>query len=269
MKNSEFIYEQIQRKKSLLCVGLDPELHKIPSIYLQVEFPLLEYCRDIIECTEKYAIAYKINIAFFEALGPVGWTQLEKIVKYIPSECLLIADAKRGDIGHTSRLYAEYYFTKLNADAVTLSPYMGKDSLEPFLEYKNKYSVILALTSNPGSSDFELQVLKKNDVYLYESVISTFLNSAYNSNIMFVCGATHPAEFSRIRKLCPDHFLLVPGVGTQGGDLKNIILSGKNRVGGLLINVSRKITYPDSTHDCKNAVKNAAKSYQEEIFKYL
>lgn len=268
MKNAEFLHEQIRTKKSMLCVGLDPELHKLPAEYQSSEYPLFDFCRDIIEVTHEYAIAYKINVAFFEAHGPKGWEQLEKILNHIPADSFVIADAKRADIGNTAKLYAEYYFKTLNVDAVTLHPYMGLDSLEPFLEFKNKWSIILALTSNPGSKDFELQKLASG-IYLYEFVIQSFLNSRFGSNTMFVCGATHPSEFLKIRSICPDNFLLVPGIGAQGGDLKTIITSGKNKYGGLLVNVSRKICYPDKSKDFKSDVSNSANEYQKEMALYL
>ncbi|MBK8449816.1 MAG: orotidine-5'-phosphate decarboxylase [Saprospiraceae bacterium] len=268
MKSKEFISEQIYKKKSLLCVGLDPDKHKISKFYLDQENSFFDFCKDIIECTHDLAIAYKINIAFFEAQGPKGWLQLEKIFKIIPSTCFIIADAKRADIGNTSKQYASYYFDTLAVDAITLHPYMGVDSLEPFLEYKEKWSIILALTSNPGSKDFELQSLHTGKK-LYENVIETFVESKYSSNIMFVCGATHPSEFIKIRSLCPDHFLLVPGIGEQGGDLKSTVEFGQNKFGGLLINLSRKVIYPESFTDYKTTVRQLANEYRSEMFKYL
>ncbi len=268
MKNAEYIANQIDLKKSMLCVGLDPDIQKLPGTYLKCNYPLFEFCKDIIECTHSFAIAYKINIAFFEVHGSVGWEQLEKIISIIPPECLIIADAKRGDIGNTSKFYAEYYFNKLKADALTLNPYMGIDSLAPFLNYNEKWSIILALTSNQGSADFELIDLKSN-VRLYEFVIKSFLNLNPNDNIMFVCGATHPEEFLKIRQICPNHFLLVPGIGVQGGDISKIITAGKNKQGGLLINVSRKICYPDGSGDFKTDVTRAAIYYQKEMSSYL
>lgn len=268
MKSVDFIHEQIFRKKSMLCIGLDPELNKLPEKYRPLENPYLEFCKDIIECTHEIAIAYKINIAFFESQGIKGWSQLEAIVPLIPEECLIIADAKRADIGNTSRQYASYYFDTLEVDAITLHPYMGMDSIEPFLNYKNKWSIILALTSNQGSRDFELTKLASGQ-NLYEYVIKTFVESAFSQNIMFVCGATHPSEFKTIRKLCPDHFLLVPGIGEQGGDLKSIIEFGRNRKGGLLINLSRKIIYPEKSGDFKSSVQQMARHYRDEMFIHL
>ncbi len=267
-KDANFIYDQIRFKNSLLCVGLDPDIEKMPSIYIKNQYPLFDFCKDVIECTQDFAIAYKLNVAFFESHGPAGWKQLADVIRLIPENCLIIADAKRADIGNTSQQYASYYFDTLGADAITLHPYMGKDSLEPFLKYREKWSIILSLTSNQGSQDFEFQKLETGE-YLYEKVMHTYLDSPYNANLMFVCGATHPSEFIHIRKICPDHFLLVPGVGTQGGELKSIIIKGKNKQGGLLINVSRKITYPEQDSDYRKAVYNAAKNYQREMAAYL
>lgn len=264
MKHAEYIHQQILLKKSMLCVGLDPDISKMPDHYKNSSQALLDFCKDIIDCTHEFAIAYKINVAFFESHGPNGWNQLEQIVKLIPETCLIIADAKRADIGNTSQQYASYYFDILGVDAITLHPYMGVDSLEPFLKYQNKWSIILSLTSNLGSQDFEFQKMESGQ-YLYEKVIRTYSESVYSSNIMFVCGATHPSEFIHIRKICPDHFLLVPGIGAQGGELKSVITKGKNHLGGLLINVSRNISYPDHYTDFKISVREAALNYQREM----
>jgi orotidine-5'-phosphate decarboxylase len=268
MKHAEFIHQQILLKKSMLCVGLDPDIAKMPAQYKNSAQALFEFCKDIIDCTHDFAIAYKLNVAFFESHGPDGWIQLEQIVKLIPETCLIIADAKRADIGNTSQQYASYYFDKLGVDAITLHPYMGIDSLEPFLKYNNKWSIILSLTSNQGSQDFEFQKMESGQ-YLYEKVIRTYSESAYSSNIMFVCGATHPSEFIHIRKICPDHFLLVPGIGAQGGELKSIMAKGKNNQGGLLINVSRNISYPEIYTDFKSSVREAASNYQKEMCAYM
>jgi len=264
-KSSEFLFEQIQHKRSLLCVGLDPELSKMPLHYKSKERPYFNFCKDIVELTHAVAVAYKINVAFFEALGSEGWKQFEELIKIIPAECLIIADAKRADIGNTSRQYAEYYFNKLNVDALTLHPYMGVDSLQPFLDFKNKYSIVLALTSNPGSADFEF-IKDSNGILIYERVIEKFVQLEYAKNIMFVCGSTHPKEFFKIRKICPEHFLLVPGVGEQGGALKDTIQAGKNKWGGLLITISRKICYPSVDVDFKTEVRNAAINFQRDSY---
>ncbi len=267
-KSSDYLFQQILTKESLLCVGLDPDLAKIPPVYLKQENTYFNFCKDIIDASSEFAIAYKINIAFFEALGTEGWSQLVQLIQLIPKECLIIADAKRADIGNTSLQYADYYFNKLSVDALTLHPYMGVDSLQPFLNFKDKYSVILALTSNSGSADFEF-IKSESGLFMYEHVISKFVSLEYSDNMMFVCGATHPAEFKKIRTICPNHFLLVPGVGEQGGDLRDTIRYGKTNKGGLLINVSRKICYPNLVVDFKTEVKAAARYYQTETFRYF
>lgn len=264
MKDKHFLHDQIKKKKSMLCVGLDPELDKLPvEFHMQAE-PLFHFCNTIIENTSEFAVAYKLNVAFFESQGPKGWSQFEKVIKKIPEDCLIIADAKRADIGNTSQQYARYYFEELGVDAITLHPYMGVDSLEPFLKYRNKWSIILSLTSNPGSLDFEMQKLE-NGSSLYEKVISIFLQTDYQDNLMFVCGATHPEKFKSIRKICPDHFLLVPGVGAQGGDLRTIIEYGKNNSGGLLINVSRGIIQNNNRVEFHHGVQQNARFYQKEM----
>lgn len=267
-KSSEFLFDQIQRKRSLLCVGLDPDFSKLPAIYKTSEEPYYNFCKDIVELTHSKAIAFKINIAFFEALGIDGWVQFEKLVKIIPPDCFIIADAKRADIGNTSMHYANYYFKSLNVDALTLHPYMGLDSLQPFLDFRDKYSIILALTSNPGSADFEF-IKDSEGSFLYERVIEKFVQLEHSKNIMFVCGSTHPTAFSKIRKICPDHFLLVPGVGEQGGVLKETIQAGKNTQGGLLITISRKICYPSTNLDFKTEVLSAAGNFQQNSYNYF
>ncbi|MBK7231578.1 MAG: orotidine-5'-phosphate decarboxylase [Saprospiraceae bacterium] len=242
-KNQPFLSEQIQRKKSFLCVGLDPDLEKIPDEYLNKEEPLLSFCKDVIDCTKHIAIAYKINIAFFEALGPNGWSQLEKLSKEIPEDCLFIADAKRADIGNTSKKYAEYFYDRLGADALTLHPYMGVDSLLPFLVRKDKWSIVLALTSNPGASDFELQKSDQGE-YFFEMVVKKFNSQELQEHVMFVVGATQSSYIEKIRLLAPNSFLLIPGVGEQGGSLEDTVKAGRNQTEGLIINVGRKIMYP-------------------------
>ncbi|HRI01235.1 MAG TPA: orotidine-5'-phosphate decarboxylase [Saprospiraceae bacterium] len=243
VKKIQEISSLIRQRKHFLCVGLDPDLGKMNAELLSQEKPLVRFCEEIIEQSKDIAIAYKINIAFFETLGSKGYQQLEELMELLPKECFLIADAKRADIGNTSKQYANFFFDHLNFDAITLHPYMGVDSLEPFLQYENKVSIILALTSNPGAIDFELQEMKTGGA-LYKQVISTFSNSPFSDRIMFVVGATRPQEFVQIRQWIPHHFLLVPGVGEQGGDLESTIRNGRNGGGGLLINVSRGISYP-------------------------
>lgn len=252
----------------MLCVGLDPDVKWIPKSFHDSGESLYQFCQNIIELTHKHAIAYKINVAFFEAHGPSGWSQLERVVKSIPDDCLIIADAKRADIGNTSRLYAEYYFRRLNADAVTLHPYMGRDSLQPFLDFKDKWSIVLALTSNEGSNDLEKLKLQNGNL-VYEQTMKLFSYENSHEQIMFVCGATHPESFQNIRSICPDHFLLVPGVGAQGGDLAGIIQHGKNKAGGLLINVSRGICVPEENHAFEDWVSRKAKEYRSQMAYYL
>lgn len=252
--DANFIYEQIRLKKTFLCVGLDPDMNKMDRIYLQREFPLFDFCRDIIHWTSDQAVAYKINVAFFENHGPHGWLQLEMLVKEIPSDCFLIIDAKRADIGNTSQRYAEYYFQKLDADAITLHPYMGVDSLQSFIDYKGKWCIVLGLTSNPGAADFELMPLDTGQK-LYELIIQKFSTTINHNQLMFVIGATQSDQISHARNLCPEHFFLVPGVGEQGGDLEKTIITGMNRLGGLLINVSRSISYPKSEVVLENYVR--------------
>ncbi|MCC6754562.1 MAG: orotidine-5'-phosphate decarboxylase [Saprospiraceae bacterium] len=263
MKDYNFLAGQIRDKKSYLCVGLDPDPLKMPGDFSRNDLPLYLFSKAIVELTHEFAVAFKINVAFFEAYGPSGWEQLAMTLSAIPKECLIILDAKRADIGNTSARYAQYYFEVLNADAVTLHPYMGLDSLDPFLCYAHKWSAILALTSNPGSADFQLQPMREG-LFLYEKVIQTFAAHP-NPHIMFVCGATHPEAFSSIRNLCPDRFLLVPGIGAQGGDLEEVIRRGRNDDGGLLINVSRGICYPDGDRPFDESVKELAFGYQRRM----
>lgn len=268
IKDKAFITNQIKTKKSLLCVGLDPDIKKMDKRFLSSQRPIQEFCKEIINITADFAIAFKLNVAFFESSGPRGWEQLKEVVESIPDECLIILDAKRADIGNTSEQYAQYYFDELNVDAVTLNPYMGMDSLLPFLNYKSKWSILLALTSNEGSSDIEKLELASGKL-VYEQVIELFANSVYTDNIMFVCGATHPNDFLSIRKIIPDHFLLVPGIGAQGGDLSSVIKYGKNESGGLIINVSRAISYPTGQGSFEAQVRKVAESYQNEMALFI
>jgi len=263
-KNQIFLSEQIQRKKSFLCVGLDPDLDKIPDEYLLNETPLLNFCKEIIHCTKHVAIAYKVNIAFFEALGPEGWKQLELLAKEIPDDCLFIADAKRADIGNTSKKYAEYFFDRLGADALTLHPYMGEDSLIPFLERKDKWSIVLALTSNPGASDFELQKTDHGE-YFFEMVVKKFNSQEMQNHVMFVVGATQSSYLEKIRLLAPNSFLLIPGVGEQGGSLEDTVKAGRNQQEGLIINVGRKIMYPKGKLSKPDDIRASADEYHLQM----
>jgi len=210
---------QIRQKNSYLCVGLDTDIDKIPKHLLSLPDPVFEFNKQIIDATKEYSISYKINTAFYEALGSKGWEAMQKTVDYIPSSHFKIADAKRGDIGNTSTQYAKAFFETMNFDAVTVAPYMGEDSVKPFLQYEGKWAIVLGLTSNEGSKDFEMQ--KSGDEYLYEKVLKTVSRWGTTENLMFVVGATQEDEFEKIRKLTPGHFYLVPGVGSQGGSLKD------------------------------------------------
>ncbi len=243
----------IKNKQSFLCVGLDPDLKKIPSHLLDYDDPIFEFCKQIIEQTKDLAVAYKPNLAFFECLGPKGWQTLEKIKKEIPQHCFTIADAKRGDIGNTSSMYASTFFKYYDFDAVTVAPYMGRDSIEPFLQYEGKWVIVLGLTSNPGATDFEMLQTEKGR--LYEQVIASVASWGNDQNTMFVVGATQPALMESVRTIVPNHFLLVPGIGAQGGDFNATCQSGINRDIGLLINSSRNILYASAGLDFAEAAR--------------
>ena len=241
---------EIIRKKSYLCVGLDIDLSKIPSEFLRFQDPIYEFAKRIIDITSKYVIAYKPNLAFFESYGSNGFKSLEKIMKYLNSnypEIFTIADAKRGDISNSSLMYSKAYFETLGFDSITLSPYMGKDSIEPFLFFKNKYAILLALTSNEGHKDFQLQ--KKNDSYLYEDVIKKSQLYENSNRLMYVVGANHLTLLKNIRRIIPNSFLLIPGFGEQGGDLEKVSNLAINDNVGLIVNSSRKILYSFSKYE--------------------
>lgn len=231
----------ITDKGSFLCVGLDTDIRKIPAHLLDDKDPVFAFNKAIIDATLPYAVAYKPNIAFYEAMGPRGWESLERTMEYIPDHVFTIADAKRGDIGNTSSKYASCFFEYFDFDAVTVAPYMGVDSVAPFLEWEDKWVILLGLTSNAGSQDF--QILKSDDRYLYEHVMTKAQEWGSSDQLMFVVGATHPKKFAEIREIAPEHFLLVPGIGAQGGDLDAVVKYGANVDGGLLINSSRGIIY--------------------------
>lgn len=245
--NRKELVEQIRRKKSFLCVGLDTDIKKIPPHLLNESNPVLSFNKAIIDATKDYCVSYKINTAFYEAQGSFGWDTMQETLRYIPKDIFTIADAKRGDIGNTSDMYARAFFEHLSFDSVTLAPYMGKDSLAPFFKYENKWGIVLALTSNEGSIDFEQQEV--GNQRLYERVISTFSGMAHSGQLMFVVGATKPQELGLIRKQVPDYFFLVPGVGAQGGSLADVAKHGLNADCGLLINASRSIIYAGSGND--------------------
>ncbi|MGN6293226.1 MAG: orotidine-5'-phosphate decarboxylase [Chitinophagaceae bacterium] len=265
--NRQQLIEQIQRKKSYLCVGLDTDIAKIPKHLLKESDPVFAFNKAIINATRDYCVAYKINTAFYEALGLKGWEAMEKTVKYIGKDHFTIADAKRGDIGNTSDQYAKAFFETLPFDSVTVAPYMGEDSVKPFLQYPGKWAIVLGLTSNKGAADFELK--KAGDGLLYEKVLQTVSDWGNPGNLMFVVGATQADEFTNIRKLTPDHFYLVPGVGAQGGSLKEISEKAMNRDVGILVNASRAIIYASGGEDFAEVAQKVAKEYQEEMASYL
>ncbi len=236
------LFQQIQQKKSCLCVGLDTDINRLPKHLLKHKDPIFEFNKRIIDATKDLCVAYKPNIAFYEAMGAKGWESLAKTLDYIPDTHFTIADAKRGDIGNTSSLYARAFFDTLNFDAVTVAPYMGEDSVKPFLEFENKWVILLALTSNKGSQDFQF-TKQEGEQPLYEKVMRKAMTWGNAEQLMFVIGATHPEKFEEIRAIAPDNFLLVPGVGAQGGDLQGVMKYGSNDMGGLLINSSRGIIY--------------------------
>ncbi|MDF1576355.1 MAG: orotidine-5'-phosphate decarboxylase [Bacteroidales bacterium] len=269
--NAEEIFRNIKRKKSFLCVGLDTDFKKIPKILLHKEYPVFEFNKHIIDATQEYAVAYKPNLAFYEMLGAAGYMSLEMTVTYLREQypdLYIIADAKRGDIGNTSHIYAHAFFKTLDFDAITLSPYMGFDSISPFLEYEGKWVILLALTSNEGSGDFQ-QLYLDEGTQLFEKVIST--SSAWGSvnNIMYVVGATKAEALARIRKLVPEHFLLVPGVGSQGGSLRDVAEYGMNDRCGLIVNASRSIIYADVTNKFQDAARLEASRLQTEMEEIL
>jgi orotidine-5'-phosphate decarboxylase len=260
MKRAELVYE-IRQKKSYLCVGLDTDLTKVPHQFLQTADPIFEFNKAIIDATKDFAVAYKANIAFYESLGYKGWISLEKTIAHIPDNIFRIADAKRGDIGNTSKQYAKTFFETFDFDAITVSPYMGEDSISPFLEYKNKWVIILALTSNKGSADFQL-LNTGTDKKLYEEVLLKSSQWGNEGNLMYVVGATHPDLLADIRMLIPNHFILIPGVGSQGGDLEKISINALNNDIGILVNVSRAVIFPEKQEDFPNNVIEQAAFYR-------
>lgn len=259
MTRAELINE-IKTKKTFLCVGLDPDVDKIPQHLLEEEDPIFEFCKNIIDATAPYCISFKPNTAFYEAYGLSGITSLEKTIKYIkqyyPSH-FLIADAKRGDIGNTSRMYAKAFFNRLHADAITVAPYMGSDSVKPFLEFDKKWAIVLALTSNEGANDFQLDE-GKNEA-LYKHVLRTSSAWGTTENMMYVVGATKTEMLQDVRAIIPHHFLLVPGIGAQGGSLKDVCKYGLNKDVGLIVNASRSIIYASNGTDYAEAAGREAK----------
>jgi orotidine-5'-phosphate decarboxylase len=260
------LHEQILQKKSFLCVGLDPDLTKIPPHLLETEDPIFEFNKAIIDATHDLTVGYKPNTAFFEAYGIKGWMSLQKTINYINEnfpEIFTIADAKRGDIGNTSSMYAKAFFEDLSFDSVTVAPYMGKDSVEPFLAFENKHTIMLALTSNEGAFDF--QTLTTNGKELYKQVLETSKTWKNSHNLMYVVGATKAEYFTEIRKIVPDSFLLVPGIGAQGGSLSEVCKYGMNNKVGLLVNSARAIIYASKGTDFAEKAREEALSVQQAM----
>jgi len=265
------LFENIKKKRSFLCVGLDTDIKKIPSFLLEEEDPIYAFNKAIVDATAKYCVAYKPNMAFYESCGVKGIISLEKTIEYIRTKYpdqFIILDAKRGDIGNTSEMYAVSAFEHLKASAVTVAPYMGEDSVKPFVKYPGKWVILLALTSNKGSVDFQLTEDKDGE-RLFEKVLKKSQEWAGDDQMMYVVGATQGEMFSDVRKYVPDHFLLVPGVGAQGGSLEEVVKYGVNAQCGLLVNSSRGIIYADSTRDFAFAAAAEAKKIQEEMSRYL
>ena len=265
------LFENIKRKKSFLCVGLDTDIKKIPEHLLKEEDPIFAFNKAIIDATADLCIAYKPNLAFYESMGVKGWIAFEKTVKYIKDnypDQFIIADAKRGDIGNTSAMYARTFFEELDIDSVTVAPYMGEDSVKPFLIYPEAWVILLALTSNKGSHDFQLTE-DANGERLFEKVLKKSQDWATDEQMMYVVGATQGKMFLDIRKHAPNHFLLVPGVGAQGGSLAEVAQYGMNDQCGLLVNSSRAIIYADQTENFANAAREAAQAVQREMAGYL
>ena len=259
---------QIRIKKSFLCVGLDPDISKIPAHLLKTNDPIFEFNKAIIDATKDFCVAYKPNIAFYECHGPKGWESLKKTLDYIPKNIFTIADAKRGDIGNTSTYYAKTFFEYLACDSVTVAPYMGEDSVTPFLEFDNKWVILLALTSNKGALDFQL-LTDKNGEQLYKKVLEKAATWGTSENMMFVVGATRAEDIGEVRKLVPNHFFLVPGVGAQGGSLEDVTKYGWNQDCGLLVSSSRGILYASSSEDFAEKAGFEAKKLQEQMSKIL
>lgn len=265
------LFAQIQKKQSFLCVGLDTDIKKIPEHLLDSDDPIYEFNKAIVDATAQYCVAYKPNLAFYESAGVKGWLAFEKTVAYIKQrypDQFVIADAKRGDIGNTSEMYARTFFDEMKLDAVTVAPYMGEDSVKPFLIYPERWVILLALTSNKGSHDFQFTEDASGE-RLFEKVVRTSQVWANSEQMMYVIGATQGKLFEDVRKLAPDHFLLVPGVGAQGGSLEEVCRYGMNKTCGLLVNSSRGIIYADNSEDFANAARDEARKLQLEMKEML
>lgn len=264
----QYLVDQIRQKKTYLCVGLDSDINKIPDCLKAEEDPVFAFNKAIIDATLPYCVSYKINTAFYESQGLSGWASMEKTVKYIPETHFKVADAKRGDIGNTATQYAIAFLKNLPFDAITIAPYMGEDSVKPFLQFEEKWGIVLGLTSNPGAADFELRELNGGE-RVYENVIRKVAGWGSTENLMFVVGATRSDEFINLRKISPDHFFLVPGVGAQGGSLAEISQKAMNKDVGLLVNVSRDIIFASSGTDFAEMSGARAKAYANEMAVYL
>jgi orotidine-5'-phosphate decarboxylase len=265
--NRQELIQQIKSKKSYLCVGLDSDITKIPQHLLLHEDPVFEFNKAIIDATKDLCVSYKINTAFYESNGLKGWQSMEKTLNYIPKDIFTIADAKRGDIGNTSTQYAKAFFEAMNFDSITVAPYMGKDSVKPFLDFENKWTIVLGLTSNEGAFDF--QYLKNENQELFKTVIQKVASWGTDENLMFVIGATKTAQLKEVRDLIPNHFLLVPGVGAQGGSLEEVSKIGMNADIGLLVNASRQIIFASNGEDFAEKAREEALKLQSEMAGYL
>ncbi|MGX5819726.1 orotidine-5'-phosphate decarboxylase [Chitinophaga lutea] len=266
--NRQELVQLIRDRKSYLCIGLDTDIQKIPKHLLSHPDPLFAFNKAIIDATKDLCVAYKINTAFYECQGIRGWESLQRTAEYIPKDIFTIADAKRGDIGNTSSYYAKTFFDTYGFDSVTVAPYMGRDSVEPFLGFQDKWAIVLGLTSNAGSGDFQQQKLASGE-FLYENVLKTTASWGTPENMMFVIGATQASSVAEIRKIVPDHFFLVPGVGAQGGSLKEISEKGLNKDVGLLVNASRAVIYAGNDERFAEDARAAAEAYQAEMAQYL
>ena len=262
--NKEELVHQIKSKRSFLCIGLDTDIKKIPIHLLELEDPIFEFNKQIIDATKDLCVAYKPNIAFYESLGVSGWISLQKTLDYIPKNIFTIADAKRGDIGNTSSMYARAFFENMSFDSITVAPYMGSDSVTPFLEFKDKWAIVLALTSNEGGLDFQ-KIKGENGKQLFKQVLETSQNWGTDKNMMYVVGATRSEQLSEIRKIIPNHFLLVPGVGAQGGSVEDVAKYGMNDDCGLLVNSSRGIIYASSDIDFAEKAREEAEKLQHKM----
>ncbi|HNQ12907.1 MAG TPA: orotidine-5'-phosphate decarboxylase [Bacteroidia bacterium] len=262
--NAHQLYQNIKLKKSYLCIGLDTDISKIPSHLLLHDDPVFEFNKAIIDLTHDLCVAYKPNIAFYESMGSKGWDSLQKTLQHIPNNILTIADAKRGDIGNTAEMYANTFFNTYSFDGVTIAPYMGFDSIAPFLKHKNKWSIVLALTSNKGSEDFQMLKVDSGP-YVYEEVIRKCITWSNEDQLMLVVGATNENHFKSIRSIAPHHFFLVPGIGAQGGDLESVSKNCFNSSCGILVNASRSILYASSDKDFAAAARNEALKLQQQM----